>query len=147
MVKPGGTGRPRLAISARLAPLPPSRSRMLALPSALPSPNVNTHLPEFAAAAAGFAAAGFVGLFVNTLRAPEGGAVFRTGADGFDFVAAFLVFEAALAMALDRPPRGKERKRLRALHHVLPVPCKLRNLPLAHYICSHFSAPTPIRPT
>ena len=29
MVKPGGTGRPRLAISARPAPLPPSRLRML----------------------------------------------------------------------------------------------------------------------
>src|ERR1700760_965824 len=49
MVKPGGTGRPRLAISARLAPLPPKRSRMLALPSALPSPKVNTHLPDFTA--------------------------------------------------------------------------------------------------
>ena len=36
----GGTGKPRLAISARLAPLPPSRSRKLASPSALPSPNV-----------------------------------------------------------------------------------------------------------
>src|SRR5215470_11466662 len=62
MVKPGGTGRPRLAISARLAPLPPNRSRSSALPSALPSPNVNTHLPGFTAAAAllpaGFAAEG-----------------------------------------------------------------------------------------
>ena len=36
MVKPGGTGRPRLLISARLAPLPPSRSRIFAVPSALP---------------------------------------------------------------------------------------------------------------
>src|SRR5919198_542333 len=33
MVKPGGTGRPMLVISARFAPLPPSRSRMVALPS------------------------------------------------------------------------------------------------------------------
>ena len=33
MVKPWGTGRPMLVISARLAPLPPSSSRMLALPS------------------------------------------------------------------------------------------------------------------
>ena len=40
MVKPGGTGSPRLAISARFAPLPPRRSRMPAAPSALPSPNV-----------------------------------------------------------------------------------------------------------
>src|SRR3954454_19670841 len=61
MVKPGGTGRPRLAISARLAPLPPSRSRISALPSALPSPNVNTHLPALAAAGAALAGAAFFG--------------------------------------------------------------------------------------
>src|SRR6267143_1614356 len=58
MVKPGGTGRPRLAISARLAPLPPRRSRSPALPSALPSPKVNTHWPDLTPA--GFAA-GFAG--------------------------------------------------------------------------------------
>src|SRR5438132_2902219 len=98
MVKPGGTGRPRLAISARLAPLPPSRSRMLALPSALPSPKVNTHLPGFGASVADLN--GFGGLFVNALRALTGGADFRASADGFDFAAAFFVFEAALAMAL-----------------------------------------------
>ena len=34
IVKPGGTGRPRRVISARLAPLPPSRSFILAPPSA-----------------------------------------------------------------------------------------------------------------
>ena len=34
MVKPGGTGRPALVISATPAPLPPSRSRIVALPSA-----------------------------------------------------------------------------------------------------------------
>src|SRR4051794_36966344 len=128
MVKPGGTGNPRLAISARLAPLPPSRSRMLALPSALPSPKVNTHLPDFAASAAGLVMAGFAGLRVNALRAAAGGAGFRAGADGFDFVAAFFVFEAALAMALKIVPReGKNRISLRALHHVLPVPRKPRN--------------------
>src|SRR5215470_2575205 len=33
MVNPGGTGRPRLVISARLAPLPPSRSLRSLLPS------------------------------------------------------------------------------------------------------------------
>src|SRR5690349_16449043 len=43
MVKPGGTGRPRLLISARLAPLPPSRFFISALPSALPSPKPYTH--------------------------------------------------------------------------------------------------------
>jgi len=71
---------------------------------------VNTHLPDFAASAAGFVTAGFAGLFVNALRAPAGGAGFRTGADGFDFVGAFFVFEAALAMALKIVPReGKNR--------------------------------------
>src|SRR5579863_1199409 len=98
MVKPGGTGRPRLAISARLAPLPPSKSRNSALPSALPSPKVNTHLPDFAASAAGLPAAtlpagfgagltGFLaGLFFSALRAEADGAAFaRTGADDFDF--------------------------------------------------------------
>ena len=34
IVKPGGTGKPRFDISARLAPLPPSRSNIVLLPSA-----------------------------------------------------------------------------------------------------------------
>ena len=38
MVKPGGTGTPRLVISARLAPFPPSTRCMSLVPSALPSP-------------------------------------------------------------------------------------------------------------
>ena len=33
IVKPCGTGRPRLVISARFAPLPPRSSRILAFPS------------------------------------------------------------------------------------------------------------------
>src|ERR1700690_812186 len=98
MVKPGGTGSPRLAISARLAPLPPSRSRRPALPSALPSPNVNTHLPDFAEAAAlpattllaGFGA-GLAGLFFSALRAlADGAGLARTGMDGFDLAVIFL---------------------------------------------------------
>src|SRR5215467_11924747 len=52
MVKPGGTGRPRFAISARPAPLPPSRFFISARPSALPPPNANTHLPLGACACA-----------------------------------------------------------------------------------------------
>src|SRR5436189_11268 len=43
MVKPGGTGRPRFAISASPAPLPPRMSRMAAEPSARPSPKEYTH--------------------------------------------------------------------------------------------------------
>src|ERR1700733_13803563 len=93
MVKPGGTGRPRLAISARLAPLPPSRSRRPALPSALPSPNVNTHLPDFAASAAGLVPG---------------------GTDGFDFAAIFsaifLDLATALAMTADIRKLGKEMR-------------------------------------
>src|SRR6202521_192874 len=105
MVKPGGTGSPRLAISARLAPLPPSKSRRPALPSALPSPKVNTHLPDFAASAlilpgvglpattllllAGFGAA-LAGLFLSTLRALAAGAAFAPAIpDDFDFAAIF----------------------------------------------------------
>src|SRR5690606_19790922 len=52
-VKPGGTGRPRLLISARFAPLPPRRLRSLAAPSALPSPNVYTHFAIMASLDAG----------------------------------------------------------------------------------------------
>src|SRR5580698_3279228 len=122
MVKPGGTGRPRLAISARLAPLPPSRSRRSALPSALPSPKVKTHLSDFGAAATGGLVAGLAtdfvegslveGLFVEGLligglagvffsgfRAVAAAAGFaRAGTDAFDFAAIFFGLATALAM-------------------------------------------------
>lgn len=42
IVNPGGTGSPIEAISARLAPLPPRSSRMLASPSVL-LPKANTY--------------------------------------------------------------------------------------------------------
>ena len=112
MVKPGGTGRPRLAISARLAPLPPSKSRKPALPSALPSPKVNTHLPDFTAVAGGLArtrfgsgfGAGLAALFFKALRALAGGAALaRAAIDGFDFAAIFLDFATALAMTANNP--------------------------------------------
>src|SRR3974390_1116733 len=45
MGKPGGTGRPRLGISASPEPLPPRRLPMDAFPSARPSPKLKTHLP------------------------------------------------------------------------------------------------------
>src|SRR4051794_5181516 len=38
MVNPGGTGTPMLVISARFAPLPPSRFFISLFPSALPPP-------------------------------------------------------------------------------------------------------------
>src|SRR6185503_11123531 len=46
MVKPGGTGSFRRDISARLAPLPPSSSFMLARPSVLPAPKAYTYCAE-----------------------------------------------------------------------------------------------------
>src|SRR2546430_17120442 len=91
MVKPGGTGRPRLAISARLAPLPPSRSRISALPSALPSPNVNTHLPALAVTGAALAGAALLGAgFTATFGATGLVGAFETA------------FEAALAAEIGR---------------------------------------------
>src|SRR3954469_9926959 len=42
IVKPGGTGRPAFVISASPDPLPPSRSFILRLPSALPDPKKYT---------------------------------------------------------------------------------------------------------
>src|SRR5207302_1561768 len=77
MVKPGGTGRPRLAISARPAPLPPSRLRMPARPSALPLPKRYTHfgLPAAPLTAALAAAA------LPAVPAGRGGADLRAGAD------------------------------------------------------------------
>src|SRR3981081_3611035 len=99
MVKPGGTGRPRLAISARLAPLPPSKSRRPALPSALPSPKVNTPLPDFAEWRARLQrAAGPVvgGLAWSFWGEESGGAVFaRAGADDLVFVSIFLALPRA----------------------------------------------------
>src|SRR5436190_2778368 len=47
MVKPGGTGRPMLAISARFAPLPPSRFFISFVPSALLPPKKYVRLPAF----------------------------------------------------------------------------------------------------
>src|SRR5215468_3525566 len=111
MVKPGGTGKPRLAISARLAPLPPRRSRRPALPSALPSPKVKTHLPAFgvsaAAGLAGVFATCLAGPFLRAFRAVATAAGFARGAaDAFDFAEVFLSLAAALAMAFDQSAGG-----------------------------------------
>src|ERR1700722_17195346 len=103
MVKPGGTGRPRLAISARLAPLPPNRSRSSALPSALPSPNVNTHLPAFTVSTAGLTAAGLaaVGLTAAGLGGTALLAAFGAGLARFlaGFLSGGLFFMALRAEA------------------------------------------------
>src|SRR5262249_16470505 len=45
MVKPGGTGRPMRHISARFAPLPPTRGFMPPLPSVFVLPNKYTYFP------------------------------------------------------------------------------------------------------
>src|ERR1700686_894490 len=143
IVKPGGTGSPRLAISARLAPLPPSKSRNPALPSALPSPNGNTHLPDFTASAAGLLAAtlpvgfgaGLAGLFLRALRAEARGAALAwAGMDSFDFAATFLGFATALAMTDKQSARGEdERGGDAALHHFGP-PRASRETPFQRYI-------------
>src|ERR1700704_1990839 len=112
MVKPGGTGRPRFAISAGFAALPPSKTPNPAFPSAVPSPNVNTHLPGFATSSAGLLAstlptdfgADLAGLFSSALRALAGGAALaRAALDRFVFAAVFLVFATALAMTANNP--------------------------------------------
>src|SRR5262249_20747593 len=129
----------------------PRRSRSSALPSALPSPKVKTHLPAFTAAGAllfkagleaclaadfgadfagvfatGFAtdfATGLVGAFFSALRAGAAGAALpRVGADGFDFAALFFDFATALAMTCINPREDKEIARLTPLWR---RPCKL----------------------
>src|SRR5215204_6003564 len=54
MVNPGGTGTPRLVISARLAPLPPRTCFMPRVPSAAPAPKKYT---DFSAVVSGVSAA------------------------------------------------------------------------------------------
>src|SRR5206468_8967961 len=54
MVNPGGTGRPAFVISASPDPLPPSRSFIVRLPSALPFAKEYTYFLDFAAAVRGF---------------------------------------------------------------------------------------------
>src|ERR1700733_15793 len=127
MMKERVASRPRLAISARLAPLPPSKSRNPALPSALPSPNVKTHLVDFTASTAGLAAATlltgfgaggfagllFAGLLFTALRAEADAAAFaRSGVDDFDFAAVFLDLATALAMTCKQSARGEGSVRL-----------------------------------
>src|SRR6202000_3037075 len=160
MVKPGGTGKPRLAISARLAPLPPSRSRISDLPSALPLPKVNTHLPAGTAAVAGFftagLAAGFAAgftadfgtglaaLFFSALRAAAGGAAFfRAGTDAFDFAAVFFVFATALAMTYKL---SAERGMDWAPYTILNGSAQGAMLGSGAYRCNQRNSPRPIRP-
>src|SRR5262245_37801858 len=89
MVKPGGTGRPRLAISARPAPLPPSRSRMSARPSALPLPKRYTH----------FALLG-VGARLPDAGGLRGAAALRAGAGRTGFFGERVLRDDDLAMQL-----------------------------------------------
>src|SRR5258708_23143601 len=98
MVNPGGTGRPMLAISARLAPLPPSRFFISLLPSALPPPKKNVRLPPVFTT--GFATRGLAGLALAAcLPAPLRGArATRT------LPAAFFTLLACNLILLFRPP-------------------------------------------
>src|ERR1700704_3448266 len=73
IVKPGGTGRPAFVISARPAPLPPSRSFMLRLPSAFPLPKKYTYFFAFPVLPALVPAcpALFPARFFDMLRSPS----------------------------------------------------------------------------
>ena len=91
---------------------------MLALPSALPSPKVKTHLPDFAATGAGFAAGlatGLAGLKAFRELRDVAADLPRVGADDFDFAATFFVFEAALAMATKSSARGARGRKIAGL--------------------------------
>src|SRR4051812_30846775 len=68
IVNPGGTGRPALVISARPEPLPPSRSFMLRLPSALPAPKKYTYFGDLGLELEFFPAARFVFFFFAIRR-------------------------------------------------------------------------------
>src|SRR5882672_432552 len=74
MVKPAGTGTPRRVISARFAPLPPSRSRCAALPSARPAPKNQTRRLERTAGLPFSLADRFAKLVVSSFE-PCGGCV------------------------------------------------------------------------
>src|SRR3954451_6250252 len=50
MVKPAGTGKPKLVISARLAPFPPSSARIEASPSVPLGPNEYTYFSAMTSA-------------------------------------------------------------------------------------------------
>src|SRR5262249_38304643 len=68
IVKPGGTGRPALVISASPDPLPPSRSFMLWLPSALPPPKKYTYFfPRLVGAVAFPDALAFLAFFFTVV--------------------------------------------------------------------------------
>src|SRR5437762_9744707 len=65
MVKPGGTGRPAFVISARPDPLPPSKSFIVRLPSALPLPKKYRYFFNFAAGVRRLPAARFASAFLD----------------------------------------------------------------------------------
>src|SRR5580704_13387568 len=69
MVKPGGTGSPALVISASPEPLPPSRSFMFRLPSALPDPKKYTCFLPVGFLPVGFFPVGFVPVAFFDIRA------------------------------------------------------------------------------
>src|ERR1041385_647089 len=81
MVTPGGTGTPALVISASPAPLPPSTSRMPALPSARPSPKKYTHCAEVSKSLLRSASMGRVSVTI-LLLAPCGASASSFGARG-----------------------------------------------------------------
>src|SRR2546430_4161839 len=99
MVKPAGTGRPRLAISARPAPLPPRRLRMSARPSALPLPKPKTHFDLAGALAESFLGGAFAGAAgLRAAALPAGRLLIRFIRPDIDFDLEFTGFGAPAPM-------------------------------------------------
>src|SRR5258707_12692566 len=111
MVKPGGTGRPRLAISARPAPLPPRRLRMSARPSALPLPKPKTHFDLAGALAEGFLGGAFAGAAgLRGAALPAGRLLFGLIRREVGFNLEFTDFAAPGPHGSRRLVRGQARK-------------------------------------
>src|SRR6187402_2819441 len=70
IVNPAGTGRPAFVISARPAPLPPSVSFIVRLPSALPFPKKYTNFFADVFAPLAFVVVAFAFFFAITFSTP-----------------------------------------------------------------------------
>src|SRR3546814_12704725 len=120
MVKPGGTGRPIPAISARFAPLPPSRFLSPAPPSETPPPKRYTYcaiicLPQgwcagrlFGSSCAGFVVVGRSALDLGKI----GDAVNRVAnpRQQREPRGAFVRVRVVHRHMLDKPVRSEERR-------------------------------------
>src|SRR6185436_14662502 len=122
MVKPGGTGSPALVISARPAPLPPSRSFIVRLPSAFPAPKKYTCLFDLPAFAAFFT---FVFAIITPVKAiwSSGNRVIWSLIEGLKDCLPSRLFRFLWSDLRDvgnpenRPPQGGQEGEPRLAHH------------------------------